>query len=1031
MEAFDEVFRFVARVRRRRTVNLLLLAALWTLALWGLTACFGALAVLLFGPTAMVRVTTLAAAGVAFLTVAFLTVPLVTRARDPLGAARAIEARVPGLADGTLTLLQFRPRLAALLAGPAEVSGTLLRLLAERTAAGLRRSRPALVAPLTPVWHLAVVTVGLGVGFAGAAELNPELVREGLTGLLRGPEVTRLAEEIALRRVVDVVVGDIEVTYRYPDYAHLPARTERNGTGDLRALVGTAVTLKTRAHVPVRRAFIVLGSAPDAPVALAALPDGTLEGTLRITRPDTYRLRVERLDGSQLEDHANRLIEPTPDHPPEVRLLAPSGDLERRADDELLFAVQATDDLGLTRLELVTQVDRPDAVPLRKTLAEPAGPRVVQAEARLGLGELALRPGERLTAWVEATDTNTAAGPGVGFSERREIRIFSAREKHETLLAAERGLIEAMLVLLADRLEHGAERAGMPPAAAAEPEPLAAAAARVQTSRRLVEQFEALIHDMKADLLTPAEVLRNFAETASRLRTLYDLEAGLVIQARAAADRKAPLGPHLAALASANAEAVPALERAVLLSDRMVERQVQERVLNDGDLVLRHQQETLAALRKAEQAGDDESRRRLQRELERLLRSVEALRQGLTSQAKALPDDRFNQNALGTRATTEKLLDMSREVAAVRDLVRDGRLAAARERLEALTKATENAMLGLQDEYTRGKSSDEGRLRRIVARWSHQAERLAIEQGGLRNETARLEQTYARELRRRLPERQGKLDRRLTEALDRVAHRLGALERAPLHPSDQKALAAAETLLGDLRLILGSGDLGQGARLSTRLDDELTELTAEVEQGAAVASDDGQRRALERNGRRLASARDNVAALARELTRRLPDPAEILDRKTQRELLRLADRQTRLGERLGRLRERLTELGDEHIGLQEQVGKTLDESGASMRRAAERLRQLDANIAAEHEDAALERLADARAHLDRAARPADAEPPAHRLGQEPPDDGPGLPQPEDFRVPAAFREELLEAMREPAPPAYEKVIEAYYEALVR
>ncbi len=55
------------------------------------------------------------------------------------------------------------------------------------------------------------------------------------------------------------LVGDVRVTYEYPAYTGLGARTVEGSTGDIAAVKGTHVRIETHPLRPARRALLLLG----------------------------------------------------------------------------------------------------------------------------------------------------------------------------------------------------------------------------------------------------------------------------------------------------------------------------------------------------------------------------------------------------------------------------------------------------------------------------------------------------------------------------------------------------------------------------------------------------------------------------------------------------------------------------------------------------------------------------------------------------------------------------------------------------
>ncbi len=255
------------------------------------------------------------------------------------------------------------------------------------------------------------------------------------------------------------------------------------------------------------------------------------------------------------------------------------------------------------------------------------------------------------------------------------------------------------------------------------------------------------------------------------------------------------------------------------------------------------------------------------------------------------------------------------------------------------------------------------------------------------------------------------------------------INRADMHPQDREVLDKVLSHAGDIRRLLGEGDMGHAASLADLVDQRLRALGDEVGQAAMFAGERDRKRALRKAERRLGHAEEAARELSEGLRSLLPDPEEIMERREQRRVKRLAGEQDSLRKRLERVRRGMESLGEEQPGLHGQLGRLLDEAERSMERAGGELEQLNPGMAEEHQRSVLQKLAAATEQLDRAARPEKSGPEGVGVGDR--REAVKIPQADQYQVPAAFREEILKAMREEMPPAYRELLEAYYESLIR
>lgn len=1027
--AFAALERFTLRVRRRLVWHALLSTFAVGLIALGAVVGTATAVVLVVGPLLPVRIAALAlAAAVGLGTVGVALLAVFRRHRDLVTVARYVEERVPGLRSGLTSALELRPRFDDL-RREGWTSVTLLNALAERTGerlapVDLRRLVPARrVAVLGGVLALLVVAIAVAGTFFG------DVFGGGVRALLAGVDyVVPRTVPPQQRLAVPVLVSDLTVRYRYPDYTGLPDRTEGNVSGDLRALRGTRVQLATRALTPAAAAEVLLDSAPDAPVPLTVdRKEGTLSGELVLDQNDAWRIRLRKPDGTTLVEQTPRSITVDPDEPPRIRLLVPETDLEVNADDriELLFDVQ--DDFGVESVTLAYERQGANALPVRRVIG--GEPRLPDGHGRatFDLKPLDLRAGEGVAVWLEATDNDKVSGAKTARSEQRLVRIWSPDEKHVELLEAERELFERFLLLLADRL--------VLPAADAVPVPepervLEALTAVANATGPALDGLDNLLRQMREDPLTPDDVLRDFAEIHSRLTVLLDRETKLLRgtlrldgAARHAPDRQRVLAQH-------SAETTTELERSVLLMDRLIDRQHQERVLGEGRELTRQADDLLRMLAELEKGGDDALKLKMARELDRMQQSIDEMLRDLAKQAKEVPYDRFNPSALGDRGTTSDLRSYKDEIEAIKKLLQEGKLAEARERLEALARGSQQLMAELEGDFAERGSEQWARASRHVERVRRRLDNIVRQQTGLHETTADTEGRYRRRVQRRLQDRLENLAAQEEARISRLERRLRAVDREALHEDDAKSLDQRLRELEDIRRLLREGDVGEASKLADRVERSVDVLRREVGQGAMLASDPQKERALRRAERRLQQAEPAAEDLAESLRSLLPDPQELLNSKEQREMQRLGSQQDRLRGRLEQMRRSMGPLGAEQPGLQGQLERLMEEAEQSMEQAGRELGQLNPSMAEEHQRSALEKLGEAGEQLDRAAKPQQ---PGEQEGV-----GVGdhrkrveIPQADDYQVPAEFREELLKAMKEEAPPLYRELVERYYESLIR
>jgi hypothetical protein len=184
----------------------------------------------------------------------------------------------------------------------------------------------------------------------------------------------------------------------------------------------------------------------------------------------------------------------------------------------------------------------------------------------------------------------------------------------------------------------------------------------------------------------------------------------------------------------------------------------------------------------------------------------------------------------------------------------------------------------------------------------------------------------------------------------------------------------------------------------------------------------GRVRARQKSAHRLNSSKPKAREIVRNLERIMPAPQDLLDRRDQRRLMRLTERQKRVAEGVQSVRDQLEELGLNIDG-------PLKHAQDAMRDAQKRLGEHQPTKAEGHEREALNRLQQARKALEQAMGKRKRGKGGFGINNM--REKVAIPDADRHQVPKAFRDELLKAIRGRAPNRYKRLIDRYYEALIQ
>jgi len=204
----------------------------------------------------------------------------------------------------------------------------------------------------------------------------------------------------------------LDLTYRFPDYARLQPKFERDG-GDIWAPAGTSVTVRAITDRPVAGGELRVGDSRRLKARIQA--DTVAVATFKVEKDGFYRFSVWDDGGVRSVGDPEYYINVIPDEPPQLTLLRPGADRKATKIEEVTVRVEVADDFGLASLKLTYSLNDGALVTVDllakgkiDTLAKEAGARLT-AEYTFFLEDLGVKPGDFLSYFVEAAD-RTAGG---------------------------------------------------------------------------------------------------------------------------------------------------------------------------------------------------------------------------------------------------------------------------------------------------------------------------------------------------------------------------------------------------------------------------------------------------------------------------------------------------------------------------------------------------------------------------------------------------------------------------------------------
>ncbi len=319
------------------------------------------------------------------------------------------------------------------------------RVTATVTAIG-RRSAVLLVRAPGEAWD--ELSLMLDTAGRATAQLGP-LESDRYLRVVSGGDAS---ETVRVRVALPALLAELQLLARYPGYLERADEPIAAGADPVLLPVGTAALTRGRATVPLERAR---WESHDASVSLTV--DGeTFAGILTVSATAEWRLAAAPSSGGALDDEAPLLrVVALPDSVPQVAVPLPGRDTTVALSLRQALLIDARDDHGLTRVELVSwRVSRlgarGDSVTEVVPLPEAGTDRAV-LHWTLDLNGRGLLPGDTAYFLVRARDNRPV--PQTGMSRTYALRLPAMAELRQAMREASRQTAAAADSLVATQRE--------------------------------------------------------------------------------------------------------------------------------------------------------------------------------------------------------------------------------------------------------------------------------------------------------------------------------------------------------------------------------------------------------------------------------------------------------------------------------------------------------------------------------------------------------------------------------------------------
>lgn len=887
------------------------------------------------------------------------------------GVTRLLHRADPALASMARSAVQLADRpsgaQALIAAHLSHVDQQLAKVPRTAIAPWRDLREPRTVSGLLIVGVVAVALLGSDRAGSGAfALLHPEARDDGGTRLAR-------------------VVAEAHAEVRFPAYMNRDPVTITSPR--IEAPRGATVVWSMRPRIEIAEAHL---DVLDQRVRLRAA-NGVWSGSFVVREGGVITLQVRDLEARELRDATARTLVVQPDDAPRVELLAPSEDPIVELDERIIFAFEASDDVGIGSIELVIETATGETV--RRALGESFG-LLVSDRVQWSAAELGAQPGDVLHARIEAADTDDVSGPNVGQSVVRHVTVASEATRRMRGIAELEEALDLGVHALADRLELEVEQE--------------TAAARERYQR------------VNASSLRFAEALASIRDVAGDPSVVREM--GRRLRRKITAETRAH-GRSLGALGrrrSLDEAMVSQLEDDVLTLDDMVgQSRLQDAaaIARELESLRREMTSLLAELRRTE---SPEARRALMAAMMRARARMQELAQRIAAMGDDVPQEFLNTDALQTEES-EAALDSFRDA-----LERDD-LDAAERHLMELEREIDSLVQSLQGADEAFGEARFGPRERAMAEAMDRLQGLETEQRQLAERSERLRRDVATRALEAASDDVERAARAVAERAETAREQLDRIPSGAMGPMDEEAYERARQRLTDAQDALESGDLGEARRMVEAARADSSGLARDLEISALMFPGRDGRVSDAAEAAQLAA--EEIRQLQDELDDAIPRLSDFVQREQREQLREDAPRQGAAGRAADELAEMFASEPD-GAPLSPDGAQTVEAAREAMGRARQALEQgrpIDAARAQGDAARQLGELLDEMQQQQQQQNGGGEGEGGQRAQNRARIEIPG----ERASGASDLRQQLLDAMRSRAPRGYESNVRRYYEDLLR
>lgn len=250
-------------------------------------------------------------------------------------------------------------------------------------------------------------------------------------------------------------VEQLQASVTRPAYAGGGTRALKANSGDVSALIGSSVELKLTASVPLSRGQLELPDGKRVPLKLDSSDLRQATARFELTRSGSYAISLVDSRGLPNVQPPRYALTAEPDQPPVPIVRTPGRDLTMPLNTGLPLAIEADDDIGLSRVTLQVRAGNAGWKDL-DTREITGRTRHYAAGTHLPIASLGVKTGDTVLYRMVAADGRQPE-PNIGVGRTWSITVAEPNDESSLLAAQAKHLLEALRRILALQRENRAD----------------------------------------------------------------------------------------------------------------------------------------------------------------------------------------------------------------------------------------------------------------------------------------------------------------------------------------------------------------------------------------------------------------------------------------------------------------------------------------------------------------------------------------------------------------------------------------------